>query len=348
MSTVSVVNTFPSTRGAGITFTACVEAGRYEAMAVRMVESLRLFGGVYADAPVVTITPRLGPSLSRTTRQSFATLGVTHLTRRNLHRSWNRFIGKVWGLSEIEKIAETDVIVLLDCDILFLGEPIELALPASIGVSACHPDDGIVGTTGPSSSFEPAWRSACTAVGLEVDQLPWVHPYDGSPPVRFYLNSGVVAFRRGTGFPQQWLTCVDALLDRHVAFPGWGDYFADQVALGLAIVRYGLPWRPLPYSHNYGVANLLPEAWTSAALADARILHYHDQLLPENWQSSLDSLANSHPKVARWLQSSGPITESVTPPAKAIRFALRIPRAATRRVHRLRGWLDGRRGRHAD
>lgn len=325
-----------------LSFVVCVEAGRYEAMAVRMVESLRLFGGRLADAPVIAVTPRLGPRLSHTTRQRFTDLGVTHLRRRRLRRSWNRFIGKVWGLCEAERIAATKTIVLVDCDILFLQEPVDLVLPTGITVAACHPDNGIVGTIGPESPYEPAWRRACDAVGLTVDQLPWVTPYDSSPRIRFYVNSGVVAFRRGSGLSQHWLECVDALLDRHVSFPGWGDYFADQVALGLAIVRFDLPWQPLPFSHNYGVANMLPQAWHRPELASARVLHYHDQLLPRHWDESLALLRNAHPDVAAWLEPQGPILDSVSRSAAAIRFALRFPRATTRRAHRFRGWLARR------
>jgi hypothetical protein len=312
-------------------------------MAVRMVESLRLFGGRLSDAPVIAITARLGPPLAPETLARFDELGITYIRRRHLARSWNRFIGKVRGLEEIDHLASTGTLALVDCDLLFLAEPTELILPSGVDVAACHPDNGIVGSTGPDSPFEPSWRLACEAVGLDVEALPWVSPWDGSDPVRFYVNSGVVVLRRGSGLPQEWHRCVDALLDHHVLFPGWGDYFADQVALGLAILRSGLVWRPLPLSHNYGVANTLPLAWHSPELAEARILHYHDQLWPKHWDDSLVYLRQAHPEVTEWLEPQGPILDTVTRSGAAIRYALRIPRALTRRLHRFRGWLSGRR-----
>ena len=325
-----------------VTLVVCVESGRYESMAVLMVESLRRFGGSFANAAVIAITPRLGPTLSEATLTRFRELDVTYVRRRNLHRSWNRFIGKVWGLAEVEPMAHTSTVVLVDCDLLFLGEPRALALSPGTDVAACHPDNGIVGTSG-ADAFEPAWRHACGAVGLDIESLPWIDPHDGSGPIRFYLNSGVVAFRAGCGFPQAWLETVDRLLDAHVMFPGWEDYFLDQVALGLTIIRSGFDWQPLPYSHNYGVASLLPGAWADPALEDAVVLHYHDQLLPPFWPGSLERLAETHHEAAVWLEQRGPIQEAVSPSAALLRLGLRFPRAASRRLHRLRGRIGKRR-----
>lgn len=324
-----------------LSFVVCVESGIYEEMTVRMVESLRLFGGGFSDAPVIAVTPRLGPTLSRATRQRFGELGVEHVRRYRLRRSWNRFIGKVWGLGAVEHLASTETVVLVDSDVLFTGEPSDLRLRPDVDAAVCHPDSGLVGTTGPESPFEPSWRLACEAVGLTVDDLPWVAPHDGSPRMRLYVNSGVIVFRRGRGVPQRWLECVNALLDRHVTFPGWGDHFADQIALGLAIVRFGIPWQSLPYSHNYGVANALPRAWHSPELSSARVLHYHDQLHPQHWSDSLGFLRSAQPRLAAWLESKGPIRDPASRSAHAIRLGLRVPRAATRRVHRFRGWLSG-------
>ena len=246
-----------------VTFVVCVEPGKYEVQAALMVESLRLFGGRFANAPVIAITPRVGPALALTTRKRFEELGVVYLRRRHFHRAWQLFIGKVQALNDAEEIAATKALVLVDCDILFLGEPSGLLLAPGAAVGACPSDQGIVGTTGASSQFDPAWRRACAAVGLTIEDLSWVDPSDGSEPVRFYVNSGVVVMRNGYDVPSRWLGCMDDLLSHHVAFPGWGPYFVDQIALGLAITRFAIPFQRLAYTHNFGVDSSIPHAWQS-------------------------------------------------------------------------------------
>lgn len=54
-----------------ITFVCIVESGWVEAQAIRMVESLRQWGGQFANAPVLAVTPRLGLPLARKTHKAF-------------------------------------------------------------------------------------------------------------------------------------------------------------------------------------------------------------------------------------------------------------------------------------
>lgn len=62
-----------------LAFAMCVEAGGFEAMAVRAAQSLRKFGGRFADCKVFAVTPRFGPALSHRTLKAFESLGVEHL-----------------------------------------------------------------------------------------------------------------------------------------------------------------------------------------------------------------------------------------------------------------------------
>src|SRR5205085_1505515 len=62
-----------------ISFICCVESGPLEDQTVRMVESLRRWGGRLAEAPVVAVTPRFGPPLARTTRRALDRLSARHV-----------------------------------------------------------------------------------------------------------------------------------------------------------------------------------------------------------------------------------------------------------------------------
>ena len=326
-----------------VTFVVCVEPGKYEVQAALMVESLRLFGGRFANAPVIAITPRVGPALALKTRKRFEELGVVYLRRRHFHKAWQLFIGKVQALNDAEEIAATKALVLVDCDILFLGEPSGILLAPGAVVGACPSDQGIVGTTGASSQFDPAWRRACAAVGLTIEDLSWVDPSDGSEPVRFYVNSGVVVMRNGYDVPSRWLGCMDDLLSHHVAFPGWGPYFVDQIALGLAISRFAIPFQRLAYTHNFGVDSSIPQAWQSEELGQVRVLQHHDQLTPEHWRRTVERLRSLHPDLAALLAREGPIVAPRAPPsAAAMRSVLRVSRGISRRAYKARARLASR------
>jgi hypothetical protein len=334
-----------SSRTGTPTFVLCVESGIYESMAVRAVESLRMFGGRFADSDVLVLTSRVGPPLARSTRADLANLDVRAVFRPHFRRDWFPWMGKVWAARDGEQIASTDVIAYVDCDILFLGEPAELLLSPETVIAAAFPDSGIVGTTGPGSLYESAWRRACDAVGISLGDLPWVDPGNGSERIRFYLNAGIFTFRNGAGVPEKWLRCTDDLFRRRADFGTWREQFYEQVALGLSVVRFGLPFEAMPYSHNFGVDSSMPAAWESPELATARILHYHDQLGLHTWRATVDRLEAAHPEPAAWLARKGPLRDPSGSVANVTRAALRRGRLVTRRGYRFRGWLERKLGR---
>ena len=327
------------------TFVLCVESGIYESMAVRAVESLRRYGGRFAESDVLALTSRLGPPLASSTRTDLADLEVRTVFRPHLRRGWFPWMGKVWAAREGERLAATDTVAYVDCDVLFLAEPTELLLAPETVIAAAHPDNGIVGTTGPGSRYESAWQRACEAVGMSLEDLPWVDPGDGAERIRFYLNAGIFAFSNGAGVPEKWLRCTNDLFRRRADFGTWREQFYEQVALGLAVVRFGLPFEALPYSHNFGVDSSMPAAWESPEIATARILHYHDQLGPDAWRATVDRLAEHHPEPAAWLAGKGPLRDPSGSVAHAARATLRRGRLVTRRGYRLRGWLERKLGR---
>ena len=54
------------------TFLMCVESGYIEGQLPIAVEAIRRFGGRLADAPVLVVTPRFGPSLTAATERKLA------------------------------------------------------------------------------------------------------------------------------------------------------------------------------------------------------------------------------------------------------------------------------------
>jgi len=311
-----------------ITFVTCVESGPLETQVLRMVESLRRFGGSYADCPVWAVKPRFGPPLSRHTRNEFDRLRVDfRRTTRSDPHGWYAYINKTRALILAEADAPTEFVGWLDADLLFTGEPNELVPRPGEDVTACSSDNS-GGTTGPGDKCEPFWRAACAAVGLDVEQLPWVTTEREGDRIRLYWNSGVFAFRKGSGLAAEHDRCTTRLLDANLGSAVTGVFFTEQYALALAAAKLGLRHRQLPHSHNYEMGSAIHERWyREDKLRAARIVHYHDFQWPAFWPTFVDCLKATHPAVAAWLEPLGPLRNDAPVAYRAVTKLLRTVRA---------------------
>ncbi len=291
-----------------ITFVCCVESGSLEAQTVRMVESLRRWGGRLANSPLVAVTPRFGPPLSQKTLKTFEKFNVEYLHFPSKSQySWFKYLNKPYALIAAEEYSPSEFIGWLDSDLLFVGEPDQLILNDGEDFVACASDKNI-GTTGSDDPFEPYWKEICQTVGIDLEKLPWVTTQMEGKRIRLYWNSGVFVYRRKTGLAKHHLQTSLQLLEAHLANHNAGIFFTDQVALGLAMVKMGLSWRALPYSHNYTMSPLIHEQWYNPdQLKEARIVHYHDCMWPSFWSEFIKCFEATHPEVASWLDSIGPM-----------------------------------------
>ena len=291
-----------------ITFVCCVESGALEAQTVRMVESLRRWGGKFADAPLIAVTPRFSPPLSYQTLKTFEQFNVEYLHfQAKSQYSWFKYLNKPYALVAVEERSTSEFIGWLDSDLLFLGEPDQFILKDGEDCVACA-SDKTIGSTGPGDPFEPYWKEICQAVGIDIEDLPWVTTEMEGIRIRLYWNSGVFVYRRKTSLAQHHLQVSLQLLNERIANHNAGIFFTDQVALGLAMVKMGLSWRTLPYSHNYTMSPLIHDQWyKQEQLKEARIVHYHDCLWPPFWPEFIKCLGVTHSEVASWLESKGPM-----------------------------------------
>ena len=110
--------TTPTSR---ITFACCVEYGTLEEGTLRLVESLRRFGGRFAGAHVVAVTPRRGPKLRTATLRKFSKLGVDYVRVAPENRyAWMPYLNKYFALKEAQQRANGDLVAWMDSDVLVL------------------------------------------------------------------------------------------------------------------------------------------------------------------------------------------------------------------------------------
>lgn len=291
-----------------ITFVCIVESGWLEAQAIRMVESLRRWGGQFANAPVLAVTPRLGPPLARKTHKAFDKLQVKHIRFHYKSKySWFPYLNKPLSVVAASKHSTSEQIAYLDADLLIVGEPDKLLLNEGEDFLACTPDQ-MGGTTGPEDPTEGYWKELCNSVGIDIEDLPWVRTEMEGARIRLYWNGGVFVYRRSTGFAEQYLQATLQALESQLVSQQCGIFFHEQIAMALAVAKMGIPWRALPHSHNYATGSLDPAQWNiKEKIKAAKILHYHDSMWPSFWPEFIKSLQDTHPSVADWLNSIGPL-----------------------------------------
>ncbi|HME34277.1 MAG TPA: hypothetical protein VKF84_03490 [Candidatus Sulfotelmatobacter sp.] len=316
-----------------MTVVACVESGVLEPLTIRMVDSLRRFGGRFANMEVVAVTPRLSPPLSRETRKQMSRLGIRHLPLHpNNPYAWHHYTNKAEAIAAVEREVTTEAIAWVDSDIIFMREPNRLELPAGVDFMASATDTGMVGSTGESDPNDPFWQRAAALIGKKADELPWLETGDGHR-IRFYWNAGLYVYRRSTGFGNKFLSDLRLFLDRRVANTHLQVHAMDQVVLGLTVIRLGMNWQALHDSSNFPVCSFLPANYDPTKVADVSVLHVHDSMNPELWDKLLQTIRPNHPTIYAWLEPQGPVVMPKYSFAGMAREALRIGRGVQRRMY---------------
>jgi hypothetical protein len=289
------------------TFLFCVESGYFEAQTLLAIECLRKFGGRWADAPVLVVTPRFGPSLEDATLRRLDALGARYVrTRSDTRCSWYVYMNKGLAASAGEDLSTTDQVVWLDSDVLVVEEPLPLLLGPEEDFTCCSIDKN-VGTSGPDDPYDAYWQALSRHFGVPLEKLPWLMTDHDRQRVRFRLHSGVYAFRRGSGLGRAFASDMESMLSSRICFSRKLPFPGDDVALAYSVVRLNLRWRQLDMACNF---EMTPHSKTYSreAAATAKILHYHRALAtPAGCDWFLQELQTFRPDVADWLRDRIPL-----------------------------------------
>lgn len=295
-----------------VTFVVCVESGPLEMQTVLAVESLRRWGGRFADSPVLAITPRKGFPLAGSTREAFERLGVTWYGFASRHDApWYGPMNKPAALAFAEEKVETGTVVWMDSDVLVVGEPNALDLSGNVQFSA-FPGSRLhdLGTDG-NDEHDSFWQESLRFHGIEPDAFPLIpgQPSEGGL-LKMYWQGGVYAYRRSTALGQAHFRFSCSQLEGRIASRECGAYFTEQVGLALGVYHLGLRWRVLAERCNLAMNPLLEEQPSSDAIAGAEIIHYFGSLWGDSFSDFVDRLRPVHPEVAEWLEDHGPLQDT--------------------------------------
>jgi hypothetical protein len=265
-------------------------------------------------------------------------LEVTHLRSSiKTNYPWFKFLNKPLALVTAEEIICSKAVGFLDSDLLFVGEPEELDPLSSEDFLGFPVECKEMGTIGPGDPYEPLWQQFCRVLGVDIEDLPWVITAETNQRVRLYFNGGIFVYRRSTDFSRNYLNICLQLLDSRISTQaeGYSEGVKEMSAIGFAVMKLGLKWRSLPYSHDYVMMSKTHGSWyREDLLRQARIVHYHDSMWPSFFPVFLDCLRSTHPEVEEWVAALGPMRNEAPPQWRFIGKMLRKMRARAENDYR--------------
>jgi hypothetical protein len=257
-------------------------------MAHYLTHSLRARGGRYRDAPIILTVgaDERDPDLARNHRW---------MADQGVEVRWvdpALFARESWFGTACERFRyefTSDVVLALDADTLIAGPLDELVEEADRTGALC----GVVAHIPPLARRDD-WQQIYDACGLGPLETPcehtgWGYLFDDEtlrrcPP---YFNHGVLAapaavMQRIGGGIYDLMAAVDAVHQTG---------FRVQIAISLAVTRFALPFRALPFRWNFANDPLL-EALHAAELPHVRIIHLlrKHQIHKSELYASLDNV----------------------------------------------------------
>lgn len=311
-------------------FVLSVEQGKLEAQAILLVESLRRFGGAYANCPVYAVSPRPARQMGTACAAALTALGVQIITRELL--PLNEAYGTVARMAACawaEQNLSSEIIVSLDDDLFFTGEP-DFRLQG--GDFFARPVD-IKGmcTSGPNDPCDHYWHQIAQLAGIDYDEIPWVETTVDHIWVKASYNGGMVAVRRRLGLFQKTMEIFQSMRKNNLApyqalkgevfssigYVGpeatrwWGS---AQAALSMAVIRQKAIIALAPPTYNVPAHEAVSaeRPMSTVTLKDAVLIHYHWLLDSEYTGKSPFFHANStlSPDMIAWLKYKTPLGKS--------------------------------------
>jgi hypothetical protein len=309
-------------RGGDVEFCVLAEAGVLEAQALLLCSSIRRFAGAYSSAAVVVVSPRPDRRPCRTTLRHLDRMGVEYveLDIRSPYPSFGPSF-KILAVAHISRRPGPPIIVQIDSDTLFLGEP-DFTLDG-VDVAARPVDVKGMCTAGEGDPFDEFWHHLCALCEVDYSRVPVLETTVDRKAVRASYNGGLVVAKRNRGILERTAEfleralLVDARPHRGsvvLVESGAGAVSAEaseywgigQAVLSLAITATDSKVRILPTSHNVPIhfLDLLERSDTTPVH-----VHYHWLCSSEGCSANpmLDGRMALPADTVKWLRERLPL-----------------------------------------
>ena len=258
-------------------------------MAHCLALSLRRFGGAYKGSPIVlhvgddSVDPEFEARHPWLSKLGVEARWVPEASFRE--HSYFATCGARFGQE-----FRSDVVLFLDADIL-------VANPFDELIRDVHRHQhfaGMIGLASPLPSMGPdvTWEALYDHCGI-ARKPEYRHEYTGWP----YFLTDDPDHRYGPAYFNFGVVCAPAWMMNRLG-PGYlahhsrlrertDNLLVSQVALTMALVELGLPYRTLPMRYNFA-NDVMLEALHGPELAHARFLHLHGKLQIDKWNLFAD------------------------------------------------------------
>jgi hypothetical protein len=305
-----------------VEFCILAEAGILEAQTLLLCHSIRRFAGAHSSAAIVVVSPRPDCRPSRATVKELEVLGVGYLELelQSLCPSYGPSYG-IYVAAHVARRPGPPVLVLLDSDTLFLGEP-DFSL-RGVDIALRPVDVKGMCTAGRGDPFDRYWHDLCALCGVDYAELPHVVTTVDRQTVLANYNAGLVAVRRDSGIfekTEEFFTRVLAANSRPFGGSGmrvtsgtgvvdldgsefWGS---RQAALSIAITSMKSPVQTLPPTYNVPLHSFdLLERATAAPIH----VHYHWLCSGDGYSANpmLDGRMQLPDSIVNWLRQHLPL-----------------------------------------
>lgn len=298
-------------------FVACIESGVLEAQTILLFESLRLYAGRFSDCALYALSPRAGRAISNNARRKLDKLGVVYIDRiLNTECPEYGSANRVSAAAYVEETYPHEILVILDSDTLFLGEPSEFALPPDIDVAVRPVDVKGMSSGGLSDPFDHYWQALCRCCGVDYDKIPFMESFVDHQRIKANYNGGLVVVRSGLGILRRWADFFFRSVREGLRpYPdarsfrtgtGWVEpaastlWGSNQAALSLAIWSASRRVNLLPPTYNYPLHQHLQINVALARKVFPQLIHVH-----YHWLFAPDALSSN--PLLRW---RGPLSGS--------------------------------------
>lgn len=268
----------------GVAFATSVESPLQARKASLLVDSLRIFGGPFAEAPVHvvvdTVLEQTAPLWKRPGVTAHALEGDSVLRRFPYAR-------KVLAAAQVERLVEKSArtLVWLDAETLVLSPPRALVLEGgtALAVRPVFLRNAVALPEG--APLDAWWSRIAREAGLDPSFPETVVPLVDAGAVRWYVNCGVYAVSPSRGLLREWARVFAALVAdpdvRQEAGPGGLRHvFLHQAvfsAVALARTRADeRAWLPNGVGYPLHLHEKVPLASRLARLDDAQVAIYED------------------------------------------------------------------------
>jgi hypothetical protein len=265
------------------TICTCVEAGELETEVLLLAESLREFGGRWADVPMIAVRPRRGPALATETVNRLKQLNVQLVDRLlNNEVPWWNMANKAAAMRYVEQHASTRCVTWMDGDMIVLREPEEFAPAPGADFVARAGEARDVASSG-SDDKADYWHRMCAVFGLRFDEFDEIISWPDRKAIKAYWQGGIFTYAKEAKLGARHYEVYTTMLRTPIASKFAGTFHQDQISLALTVQLLKLRCSQYDPRMNFNYDSVDKESAKLIPVEELYVLHHHRSFRPQNY-----------------------------------------------------------------